>query len=125
MDLNAEWQKVFPGNYAMPQTVLIGRIDFIQNHPDWIRRICEAWSLSIEKVNLNPEKAAGRIVYHSILPDTVAIINSIPRCNLKFRYASEMRSGIGQYLQVFFTFNPDAVGGKLPDEQFIYQKPDY
>ncbi|TSA38934.1 MAG: ABC transporter substrate-binding protein [Porphyromonadaceae bacterium] len=125
MDLNAEWAKAFPGNPSMPQTALMGRKDFIRDHPDWIRKICEAWKRSIDRVNLHPEQAAGRIVFHNILPDPAIAVNSIPRCNLKFRYASEIRSEIGQYLQVFFTFNPDAVGGKLPDEQFICQKPDY
>ncbi|MFA5814372.1 MAG: ABC transporter substrate-binding protein [Bacteroidales bacterium] len=125
MDLNTEWAKAFPGNPAMPQTALMGRKDFIRDHPDWIRKICEAWNRSIDQVNLHPEQAAGRIVFHKILPDPAIAVNSIPGCNLKFRYASEIRPEIGQYLQVFFTFNPNAVGGKLPDEQFICQKPDY
>jgi NitT/TauT family transport system substrate-binding protein len=125
MDLNSEWAKAFPGNPAMPQTALMGRKDFIRDHPQWIIKICEAWNRSINQVNLHPDRAAGRIVFYKILPDPAIAVNSIPRCNLKFRYASEIRPEIGQYLQVFFTFNPDAVGGKLPDEQFICQKPDY
>ncbi len=125
MDLNAEWAKAFPGNPAMPQTALMGRKDFILDHPEWVKKICEAWNRSIEEVNMHPELAAGRIVFHKILPDPAIAVNSIPRCNLKFRYASQIRSEIAQYLQVFFTFNPDAVGGKLPDEKFICQKPDY
>ena len=125
LSLNEEWAKTFPGNPEMPQTALLGRIDFIRDHPDWIRRICEAWMRSTGLVNLHPEQAAGRIVFHKILPDTVSVLNSIPGCNLKFRYASEIRSEIGQYLQVFFTFNPDAVGGKIPDEEFICERPDY
>lgn len=125
MDLNAEWAKAFPGNPAMPQTALMGRNDFIRDHPEWIRKICEAWNRSIDQVNLHPDRAAERIIFYKILPDPAMAVSSIPRCNLKFRYASEIRPEIGQYLQVFFTFNPDAVGGKLPDEQFICQKPDY
>ena len=125
MDLNAEWAKVFPGNPEMPQTALMGRKDFIRDHPDWIRKICAAWSRSISQVNLHPKQAAERIVFHKILPDPAIAVQSIPGCNLKFRFASDVRPGIAQYLQVFFTFNPDAVGGKLPDEQFICQKPDY
>jgi NitT/TauT family transport system substrate-binding protein len=125
MDLDAEWAKAFPGNPSMPQTALIGRTDFIKDHPDWITKICEAWSQSIEYVNRFPDRAAERIVFHKILPERSIATVSIPRCNLKFRYASEIRPEIEQYLQVFFTFNPDAVGGKLPDEKFISQKPDY
>jgi NitT/TauT family transport system substrate-binding protein len=125
MDLNSEWAKAFPEYPAMPQTALIGRTDFIRDHPDWITGICQAWARSIEQVVQYPEQAAGRIVFHKILPDPAIAVNSIPGCNLKFRYAYEIKPEIRQFLQVFFTFNPDAVGGKLPDEKFICQKPDY
>jgi NitT/TauT family transport system substrate-binding protein len=125
LDLNAEWSKAVPGNPAMPQTALLGRNDFIRDHPDWIRKISEAWIRSIDQVNQHPQEAAERMVFFKILPDPLIAVTSIPGCNLKFRYASEIRPEIQQYLQVFFNFNPDAVGGKLPDEQFICQKPDY
>jgi hypothetical protein len=59
------------------------------------------------------------------LPDAEVARRSIPGCSLNFRYAAEIRPEIGQYLKVFFTFNPDAIGGKLPDEEFICQKPDH
>jgi NitT/TauT family transport system substrate-binding protein len=123
MDLNSEWSQAFPGN-QMPQTALLGRTDFIMDHPDWVISLCEAWIRSINQVNKYPEEAAERIVFHKILPDSGMAVKSIPGCNLKFRYASDIRPAIGQFLQVFLTFNPDAIGGKLPDEKFIYQKPD-
>jgi len=125
MDLNAEWTRALPGSPEMPQTALMGRKDFIRDHPGWVRKISEAWSRSTQLVNLHPDQAAQRIVFHKILPDAAMAVNSIPRCNLKFRFGSELRPEIGQYLQVFFTFNPEAIGGKLPDEKFICEKPDY
>lgn len=125
MDLNAEWESALPGNPEMPQTALIGRTDFIRNHQELTGSICESWRLSIDRVNRDPDQAARKIVFHNILPDEQVAKNAIPGCNLKFRYAFEIRPVIEQYLQVFFTFNPDAVGGKIPDEEFIYQKPDY
>ncbi|MFA6128463.1 MAG: hypothetical protein WC699_14290 [Bacteroidales bacterium] len=125
MDLNTEWTGALPGHPAMPQTALIGRKDFLHDHPDWVMKICEAWKRSTGEVNLHPEAAAARIVFYKILPEPAIAISSIPRCNLNFRYADEIRNEIGQYLQVFFTFNPDAVGSKLPDEKFIFQRPDH
>lgn len=125
MDLNVEWAKSFPGYPEMPQTALLGRADFIRDHPEWVIKIAQAWSRSINQVNHHPEEAAERIVFHDILPDSAIAVRSIPRCNLKFRFASEIRPEIRHYLGVFFTFNPDAIGGKLPDEKFIFQKPDH
>jgi len=125
MNLNTEWSAAFPDHPEMPQTALMGRIDFIHDHPDWIEKIANAWSRSIDQVNRYPLPAAKRIVYYKILPDTTIALQAIPRCNMKFSYASEIAPQINQYLQVLFNFNPDAVGGQLPDEQFIYQKPDH
>jgi NitT/TauT family transport system substrate-binding protein len=125
MDLNKEWSRAFPENPLMPQTAFIGRTDFIRDHSDWINAICNAWIKSINEVNGFPEKAAELIVFHKILPNKITAIKSIPGCNLRFRYASEVRPEIAQYLQVFLTFNPKTVGGRLPDEQFISQKPNY
>lgn len=125
MDLNSEWGQAFPSHPSIPQTAFIGRSDFIREHPDWVKKICEAWMVSIDRVNLFPEQAADLIAGHNILPDNNIAKNSIPGCNLKFRYAFQISPEINQYLQVLFTFNPDAVGGKIPDEQFIYQIPDH
>jgi len=123
MDLNKEWSRAFPANPFIPQTALLGRTDFIKDHPEWISTICNAWIKSIEEVNNDPGKAAERIVFHGILPDKNTAIMAIPGCNLRFKYASDLRPEIGQYLQVFLTFNPNTVGGRLPDDQFISQKP--
>jgi NitT/TauT family transport system substrate-binding protein len=123
MDLNAEWSSAFEGNPGMPQTALIGRKDFISDHQDWITKICEAWNRSITQVNLHPDLAASRIVFYKILPDSLVAVRSIPGCNLKFRYACEIKPEIDRYLQVLLNFNPDAIGGRIPDEKFIFQKP--
>ncbi len=124
MDLNTEWTRAFPGN-QMPQTALMARKDFLRDHPDWVMQVCDAWARSIDFVNREPVKAADRIVIHKILPNPAVAVSAIPGCNLRFRYASDIRTQISQFLQVFLTFNPEAVGGKLPDEEFIFQKPDH
>jgi NitT/TauT family transport system substrate-binding protein len=73
-------------------------------------------------VKNNREKAAELIVKHKILENKSVAYNSIPRCNLNFKTASDTRELIDKYLQIFYDMNPDIVGGKLPDEDFYYQK---
>jgi hypothetical protein len=43
---------------------------------------------------------------------------SLRRIHIRFAYAREERTKIDRYWQILFTFNPDAVGGRLPDERF-------
>jgi NitT/TauT family transport system substrate-binding protein len=47
---------------------------------------------------------------------------SIPRCNMNFRYACNIRDLVADYLEIFHNMNPDIIGGKLPDENFYYKK---
>jgi NitT/TauT family transport system substrate-binding protein len=123
MDLNKEWAEAFPDNPSLPQTAFVGRMDYIRDHPGSVRLICEAWARSEASVNENPAGAAGKIAAFGILPDSSVAIMAIPRSNLAFRYASEIRPMIAHYLHVFFTFNPDAIGGQMPDEKFIFEIP--
>jgi NitT/TauT family transport system substrate-binding protein len=125
LDLNVEWQSCFPEMPDIPQTALIAHSDFLKKHPDWVWAVAESWQRSIERVNRTPDQAARKIVSHGVLPDVNIARQSIPGCNLRFRLAAEIRPEINHYLQVFYTFNPDAVGGKIPDEQFIFTKQDY
>ncbi len=125
MDLNREWALVVPNNPTLPQTAILVRTDFSRDNPGLVSEIMEAWSRSTNSVNNHPNEAASRIAFNRILPDSAIAVRSIPRCNLLFRYAGEIRPVIDAYLKVFLTFNPDAIGGQMPDEAFIYQKPDH
>jgi NitT/TauT family transport system substrate-binding protein len=125
MDLDHEWAAAVPGNPALPQTAIMVRADFAREHWKELSSIGEAWKRSTVFVNAHPTEAAGRIAYHKILPTASIATLSIPRCRLDFRYADEIRSEIQGNLKVFLTFNPDAIGGQMPDEKFIYTRPDH
>ena len=125
MDLDIEWATATPEDPTLPSTAIMVRKDFARDHWKDIHAIAEAWNRSTEFVNHFPEKAAARIAYHKIVPDAAVALRSIPRSRLYFRYADEIRSAIQGNLKVFLTFNPDAIGGRLPDEKFIYTRPDH
>jgi NitT/TauT family transport system substrate-binding protein len=72
-------------------------------------------------VNQHPDSAAALIVKYGILPEPEVAVNAIPGSNLKFKRADEVKKEIEDYLNVFYKLNPDIVGGKMPDEDFIYR----
>ena len=67
-----------------------------------------------------PEKAAELLVKHGFYPKIQIALRSIPLCNINFRYAAEVKKEINQYLSIFYTFEPKSIGGKMPDDNFIY-----
>lgn len=117
--LEKEWNKL--DNIAIAETAFLGKESVINNDPDIVKRIVSAYSFSSRWVNKYPDSAATLIVKYGILPDNEAAFNAIPGSNLKFERADEVRKEIGDYLNVFYKLNPDIVGGKMPDENFIYR----
>jgi NitT/TauT family transport system substrate-binding protein len=123
LDLNLEWEKQFGDSIPFTQTALLVKKEFAVKHPELVDEYLKTLKESIDWVNSHPAEAAALIKKYDILPDSALAAVSIPRCNLKFAYASEEKEGIQEYLKVFYTFNPLIIGGKLPDEEFYYKKP--
>ena len=117
LDLNNEWQKV---NHDIPiaQTSLLVHSEFARKNPDKVKAILQAYQKSSEWINQNPEEAAKLIVKYGILPNEEVALAAIPRSNLNFIEAKNIKNQINQYLYIFFELNPDIIGGKIPDDNF-------
>ncbi len=118
LDLNNEWERAT--GIAMAQTALLAKGHIIRNNPELIERVIDACSRSVEWVNSNPDSAAALIVSYGILPDVKTAVASIPRSHMEFRRAQDISAEIEAYLRIFFNMEPDIIGGKIPDEAFIY-----
>ena len=117
-DLNSEWNRI--EGIPIAQTAFMGKESVLVNDPEMTEKIVRACERSVQWVNDNPDSAAAMIVKYKILPDQEVAFNAIPRSNMKFRMASEISAQITEYLDIFYKMNPDIIGGKLPDENFIY-----
>ena len=123
MDMNMEWEKVFGDSIPLAQTALLVKKEFAARYPQLVEEYLLKLEESIAWVNKNPNPAGALIKKYNVLPDSSLAVMSIPRCNIKFATAAQEKEGIQEYLKVFYTFNPLIIGGKLPDEEFFYQKP--
>jgi len=118
LDLSAEWKKVQGAPIA--ETALLCKKELVKTHPELVKRVIEQYTRSTNWVNANPQAAAKLIVKYDILPDPTAALNAIPRTNLKVVDARNCKNDVTRYLQVFYNIDPQTVGGKMPDEKFIY-----
>ena len=117
-DLNLEWDKLL--GIPIAQTAFLGKEATIQKNPQLVGQLISAYEKSTRWVNQNPDSAATLIVKYNILPDYEVALQSIPRSNLNFVRANKMQPQIDEYLKVFYDMNPEIIGGKIPDENFIY-----
>jgi NitT/TauT family transport system substrate-binding protein len=116
-DLGTEWDRFV--DTPMAETAFLGSAEIIRDNPGLVESVVSAYSLSTEWVNRHPDSAALLIVKYDILPDPVVAVTAIHGSNLRFESAAAVEKDVMDYLNVFYKLNPDIVGGKLPDEDFI------
>lgn len=117
-DLNSEWQKI--QSVPIAQTALIVKSSLVKSNAELVNKVASSYSHSSLWVNTNPDSAAALIVNYGILPNIEVAKNAIPRSNLNYVDARAIADDVNRYLRVFYQMNADIIGGKLPDENFVY-----
>ena len=117
--LNDEWSR-FEG-IPIAETAFMAKKSVIQSNREMVEKLISGYEESTRWVNKNNDSAAMLIVKYNILPNYDVALNAIPRSNLKFIRANGIKKQIEEYLNVFYKMNPDVIGGKIPDEDFIYK----
>ena len=120
LNLTDEWGKI-EGSGALVTGVLAARTEFVEKHPDAVKKMLNEYAASSEYVNANIDDAAALVEEFDIFKAAIAK-KAIPYCNIKVITGDEMRTSLSSYLAVLFEQNAKAVGGKLPDVAFYYVK---
>jgi NitT/TauT family transport system substrate-binding protein len=120
IDLTKEWDALENGSDLITG-VLVVRKDFAEKYPDQIAAFLDEYKQSAEYVNSNVTEAAKLVEKYGIVKAAVAE-KAIPYCNIYFMDGIEMKTSMQGYLKVLFEQNPNSIGGKLPGDDFYYQK---
>ncbi|MGM0432673.1 MAG: ABC transporter substrate-binding protein [Spirochaetota bacterium] len=120
VDLQEAWSDLSgQGNY--PMTALVMRSSFVEDYPAAARAMRMGVQDSIDWVNENPGEAASLIEKYEILSADLAE-PAIPNCSLEYTPAADAVDDVEAYLSVLASFDPDSIGGDLPDEAFYMEK---
>jgi NitT/TauT family transport system substrate-binding protein len=120
INLDQEWANLDNGS-LMITGVLVVRNDFAQQYPQQVEAFLDEYKKSTEYVNSNVSEAAQLVEKFNIFNAAVAE-KAIPYCNISYLEGSEMKTAMEGYLNVLFEQNPKSVGGKLPGEDFYYER---
>jgi len=115
-----EWAKINK-NSSQVTGVLVARKEFIEENKVAFDLFLEEYNASVEYVNSNEKDAGVLIGELGIVPAPIAE-KAIPLCNIVFITEDDMEQKLSSYLEVLYNSDPQAVGGKLPDEGFYYKK---
>ncbi|HHY82667.1 MAG TPA: ABC transporter substrate-binding protein [Clostridiales bacterium] len=120
IDLANEWDALDNGSDLITG-VLVARKDFVEKYPEQVAAFLDEYKQSIEYVNANIPEAAQLVEKFGIVKAAVAE-KAIPYCNIRFMEGAEMKASMQGYLSVLFDQNPKSIGGKLPEDDFYYER---
>ncbi len=101
-------------------TVTVVRTKFLEEHEQAVKEYLELSKKSTDYCLENLDEAAQWTEdYETFLNPDIAK-NAIPECSIVTLTGQEMKDILSGFLQIIYDSNPDAVGGKMPDDGFYY-----
>ncbi|MGE5581777.1 MAG: ABC transporter substrate-binding protein, partial [Bacillota bacterium] len=120
LDFQKEWKRIEKQGLFYPQTCIAVRRQFAKEHPESVREFLKDLNASMKWLQAN--KKAGAILAEKYVQiSAAAVMSGLGRCNLKYNDACKVRKEINGFLSRLAEYAPESVGGKVPDEDFIYQ----
>jgi NitT/TauT family transport system substrate-binding protein len=121
LNLTDEWAKVAGKDSVLAMGAIVARKDFVSANKANIDAFLDEYKASTEYTNANVEDAAVLSEKYDIIPAPVAK-DAIPKCNIVYIDGAEMKTDMQGFLKILYDFNPKAIGGKLPADDFYYAK---
>ena len=121
LDLTKEWEKVTDESALMMGCAVV-RTEFLNEHPDAVDAFLKDYKQSIDAVTEDVDGTAALCAQYGIVPSAEVAKAAIPYCNICFVTGSEMKEKLTGYLNVLYSANPKSIGGKMPGDDFWYEK---
>ncbi len=119
LDMTAAWDEVSDGSSLVMGCLVVNR-DFAAAHPEAIAKFLEEYEASIQYVLDDVDAGAAAIAEAGIVDAEAVAKKSIPGSSLTFIAGAQMQETVEGYYEVLYGFNPQAVGGAVPDAAFYY-----
>ncbi len=101
-------------------TVTVVRTAFLEEHEQAVREYLDLAKKSVDYCLDNLDEAAQWTEdYETFLNPEIAKA-AIPECSIVSMTGDDMKKVLSGFLQIIYDFNPDAVGGSMPDDDFYY-----
>lgn len=121
IDVTDAWNSVNSDSQAQSvTTVTVVRKSFLLEHEQAVEEYLEMAKKSADYCNEHLDEAAKWTEkYETFLNPDIAK-EAIPNCAICTITGEEMKETLSGFLNIIYNFNPDAVGGKLPEDDFYY-----
>ncbi len=117
-DVDAGW-KALTGLDRYPMSILVVSAEYAGKNPVGVMRLCNAYKLSVKKVNGNPV-AAGERINALLGMDAKVAAKAVPQCALVYIDGEQAKSEAAAYFDVLMNLDSGAIGGKTVSDGFWY-----
>lgn len=122
LNLTDEWEKAY-GEGTLMQGCIVVRTEWAEAHEKELENFLEDYEKSIKFTNDEPESAAAYIVSTGVFAGKNSVAaKAIPNCNIVYINGNEMAEKLSIFFEKLYSINPNAVGGKIPDDKIYYGK---
>ena len=119
LNMTEEWAKVNPES-PLTMGCVIARKEFVEQNPEAVEMFLKEYKASVESVLADVEAAATLCETHGIIPKAAIAKSAIPNCGLTYVDGEQMKNDLSGYLSILFGYNPAAIGGAMPADDFYY-----
>lgn len=119
LNLTEEWDKVSDDSSLLTGVTLV-RKAFLEENESAVQLFLADHAASTAFTNENVEEAADMIAWLQIVPKPAIAVKAIPYCNIVCVTGADMKAALSGYLGVLADQNAQAIGGKLPGDDFYY-----
>lgn len=120
LNMTEEWAAVNKNGVPLTMGCVVARKEFVEQNPEAVRMFLNEYRASIANVMADVEKAATLCETYKIIPKAPLAKAAIPNCALTYVDGVQMKNELSGYLEILYGFNPAAIGGALPAEDFYY-----
>lgn len=120
LNMTEEWEKIGTNDTALVMGCVIARKDFVESNPQAVEKFLEEYKASIEAVQSDVDTAATLCETYKIIPKAALAKLAIPNCGLTYQSGYRMMTLLSGYLHILCGYNPAAIGGQEPADNFYY-----
>lgn len=121
-DLQEEYEKMTGIEGGFPQAGLVVRNTIADVYPDLVVAFANALSESSDWLNEYPELAGGYAEQLELGIPAPVFVNAVDGLNIRHEDAYSNKEKLESFFTMLYTFSPEAIGGKMPDEDFYFKK---
>ncbi|MBR5524439.1 MAG: ABC transporter substrate-binding protein [Clostridia bacterium] len=120
LNMSEEWDKVNNSGVPLTMGCVVARKEFVEQNPEAVRMFLQEYRASIYTVAAEVETAATLCETYKVIPKAAIAKAAIPNCGLTYVEGSMMHKQLSGYLHILNNYNPAAIGGELPADDFYY-----